>query len=44
MIYTLIAAAPIAERRIVQAGLRIAALLDSAFAPGPLAGAAPVAR
>ncbi len=30
------AAAPVAERRIVQAGLRIAALLDSAFAPGPL--------
>lgn len=30
------AAVPIAERRIVQAGLRIAALLDSAFAPGPL--------
>lgn len=30
------AALPVAERRIVQAGLRIAALLDSAFAPGPL--------
>lgn len=30
------AAIPVAERRIVQAGLRIAALLDSAFAPGPL--------
>ena len=30
------AAVPVAERRIVQAGLRIAALLDSAFAPGPL--------
>jgi len=29
-------AIPVAERRIVQAGLRIAALLDSAFAPGPL--------
>lgn len=29
-------AVPVAERRIVQAGLRIAALLDSAFAPGPL--------
>jgi hypothetical protein len=33
----IIAAVPIAERRIVQAGLRIAALLDSAFVPGPLA-------
>lgn len=32
----IVAAVPIAERRIVQAGLRIAALLDSAFAPGPL--------
>lgn len=32
----IIAAVPVAERRIVQAGLRIAALLDSAFAPGPL--------
>lgn len=30
------AAVPIAELRIVQAGLRIAALLDSAMAPGPL--------
>lgn len=30
------AALPVAERRIVQAGLRIGALLDSAFAPGPL--------
>ncbi|WP_240782047.1 S1/P1 nuclease [Qipengyuania sediminis] len=30
------AALPIAERRIAQAGLRIAELLDSAFAPGPL--------
>jgi hypothetical protein len=30
------AAAPVAERRVVQAGLRIAALLDSAMAPGPL--------
>lgn len=30
------AAAPIAGRRIVQAGLRIAGLLDSAFASGPL--------
>lgn len=27
---------PIARRRVVQAGLRIADLLDSAFAPGPL--------
>lgn len=32
----IIAAVPVAERRIVQAGLRIAALLESAFAPGPL--------
>lgn len=32
----IVAAVPVAERRIVQAGLRIAALLDSAFAPGPL--------
>lgn len=31
------AAVPVAQRRIAQAGLRIAALLDSAFAPGPLA-------
>ena len=31
------AAVPIAQRRIVQAGLRIAELLDEAFAPGPLA-------
>lgn len=31
------AAVPVAERRIVQAGLRIAGLLDTAFAPGPLA-------
>lgn len=30
------AAVPVVERRIVQAGLRIAALLDSAMAPGPL--------
>jgi len=28
---------PIARRRVQQAGLRIAALLESAFAPGPLA-------
>jgi hypothetical protein len=33
------AAVPIAERRIVQAGLRIAEYLDAAFAPGPLAAA-----
>ncbi len=33
-------AVPVAERRIVQAGLRIAALLDSALAPGPLADGA----
>ena len=32
----IVAAVPVAERRIVQAGLRIAELLDSAFAPGPL--------
>lgn len=32
----IVAAVPIAERRIVQAGLRIAALLDSALAPGAL--------
>lgn len=32
----IVAAMPVAERRIVQAGLRIAALLDSAFAPGSL--------
>ena len=32
----IVAAVPVVERRIVQAGLRIAALLDSAFAPGPL--------
>ena len=30
------AAVPVAEKRIAQAGLRIAALLDSAFVPGPL--------
>lgn len=30
------AAAPVAAKRIEQAGLRIAALLDRAFAPGPL--------
>ncbi len=35
------AAVPVVERRIVQAGLRIAALLDSAFAPGPLPEPAP---
>lgn len=29
-------AVPVARRRVVQAGLRIADLLDSAFAPGPL--------
>lgn len=32
----IVAAIPVSQRRIVQAGLRIAALLDSAFAPGPL--------
>ena len=31
-------AIPVSQRRIAQAGLRIAALLDSAFAPGPLPG------
>lgn len=31
------AAVPIAERRIEQAGIRIAEYLDAAFAPGPLA-------
>lgn len=37
----IVAAVPIAARRIAQAGLRIALLLDSAFAPGPLAELAP---
>ena len=32
----IVAAVPVAERRITQAGIRIAELLDSAFAPGPL--------
>ena len=32
----IVAAVPVAERRITQAGLRIAELLDAAFAPGPL--------
>lgn len=32
----IVAALPIAERRVVQAGLRMARLLDEAFAPGPL--------
>jgi hypothetical protein len=32
----IVAALPVAERRIEQAGLRIADLLDAAFAPGPL--------
>jgi hypothetical protein len=32
----IIAAVPVAEKRITQAGLRIASLLDTAFAPGPL--------
>lgn len=36
----IIAAVPIAERRITQAGLRMARLLDEAFAPGPLPEAA----
>jgi len=30
-------ALPIARRRVLQAGLRIAEALDAAFAPGPLA-------
>lgn len=34
------AALPVAERRVTQAGLRIADLLDSAFAPGSLPGPA----
>jgi len=34
-------AVPIARRRVVEAGLRIAALLESAFAPGPLVPDAP---
>jgi hypothetical protein len=34
------AAVPIAERRVQQAGIRIAGLLDAAFAPGPLPQAA----
>lgn len=37
-------AIPVAERRIAQAGLRIAALLDSAFAPGPLPEPEPARR
>jgi len=32
----IVEAAPIARRRVQQAGLRIATLLESAFAPGPL--------
>ena len=32
----IVAAIPVAERRVTQAGLRIADLLDSAFTPGPL--------
>ena len=32
----IVAAVPVAERRIAQAGLRIADLLDAAFAPGAL--------
>jgi hypothetical protein len=35
------AAVPIAERRVTQAGIRIADLLDRAFAPGPLPEPAP---
>jgi hypothetical protein len=30
------AAIPVSQRRVTQAGLRIARLLDEAFAPGPL--------
>ena len=32
----IVAAVPIAEKRVTQAGLRMARLLDEAFAPGPL--------
>ena len=32
----IVAAVPVARQRVVQAGLRIARLLDEAFAPGPL--------
>ncbi|TMM47148.1 S1/P1 nuclease [Qipengyuania marisflavi] len=32
----IVAALPIAERRVTQAGLRIAVMVDAAFAPGPL--------
>ena len=32
----IVAAIPISQRRITQAGLRMARLLDEAFAPGPL--------
>lgn len=32
---TIVAALPVVERRVTQAGLRMADLLDSAFAPGP---------
>lgn len=32
----IVAAVPVARRRVVQAGLRMAAMLDQAFAPGPL--------
>lgn len=32
----IVAAVPVAERRIAQAGLRIGGLLDAAFMPGPL--------
>lgn len=35
----IVAAAPIAQRRVTQAGLRIAELLDTALAPGPLSEA-----
>lgn len=33
----IVAAVPISQRRITQAGVRMAAMLDEAFAPGPLA-------
>ncbi|GGD87290.1 endonuclease [Tsuneonella deserti] len=36
----IVAAIPVAERRIAQAGVRIASLLDTAFAAGPLPGTA----
>lgn len=37
----IVAAVPVARRRVLQAGLRMADYLDEAFAPGPLAAPAP---